>query len=117
MPTKIVNGVSVDMPPQEVSAFVALQAAMSAPPTVEEMRAAMPAISILQAELAAGPVIVQQIEDYMALPDTPWAMKRAYAKANVLERNSQMVDSLAWVLGWTQEQVDQFFAAAVQIRV
>lgn len=73
-------------------------------------------ISKLQAELAAGEEVVNQIEVIMTDPETPWAMRRAWISANELHRDSQMVDELKWLLNWTDEQVDTLFLAASQIR-
>lgn len=74
-------------------------------------------VSKLQAKLAAGATVVAQINTFMNDPAAPWAMKTAWEDASELHRNSQMVDELAWVLGWSGPTLDAFFIAASQIQV
>lgn len=74
-------------------------------------------ISKLQAELAAGQATVSQIETFMNDPAAPWAMQRAWASATVLQRDSQMVQELAWVLSWDASQIDQLFVTAAEVVV
>lgn len=74
-------------------------------------------ISKLQAKLAAGPATVAAIDAFMNDPAAPWAMKTAWSDAVELNRTSQMVDELAWVLGWNSSALDLFFTQAAQIKV
>lgn len=63
--------------------------------------------------LGAG--LLEQVEVYMALPDTPTITKLAWTEALHFERASPTVAGLAALLGLTSAQVDSLFLTASQI--
>nr|WP_309504271.1 hypothetical protein [uncultured Roseovarius sp.] len=71
----------------------------------------------LQGKLVLGETAWGQIEDIVADPETPFAMRVAITSAVQWERNSQMIDELAWLMGLSDEQVDDLFRAAMQVAV
>jgi hypothetical protein len=48
---------------------------------------------------------------------TPFAMRVAIENTTLWQRNSQMMDELAWLMGYTAEQVDDLFRLAASIKV
>ncbi|QCO57448.1 hypothetical protein EOK75_17190 (plasmid) [Pseudorhodobacter turbinis] len=71
----------------------------------------------LQGKLALGETAWEQVELILADPTTPFAMRVAILSSTEWERTSQMMDELAWFLGYTPEQVDALFVAAASIKV
>lgn len=108
---KNVDGKRIPFAPEEELARDAEEAAEASKVYVPQ------SVSKLQAELAAGESVVSQIEEFMNAPESPWAMKRAWSSATTLERNSQMVDELAYVLMWDESQIDQLFIDASGVMV
>ena len=49
-------------------------------------------------------------------PDTPFPIRAAIQAATKWRRNSQMIDELAWVMGYTDAKVDDLFRAAMQVQ-
>lgn len=74
-------------------------------------------ISKLQAKLTVGAAVVAQIDAFMNDISAPWAMRTAWADASELHRNSQMVQELAWVLGWNETQLDTLFINGANVQV
>jgi hypothetical protein len=60
--------------------------------------------------LGAG--LLEQVEVYMALPDTPMVTKLAWTETQDFERASPTVAGLAALLGLTAGQVDALFVTA-----
>lgn len=57
------------------------------------------------------------VEAYFAAETTPRIEKLAWAKVQVVERHSNLANSLATMLGWNEARVDQFFAEADLIKI
>ena len=51
------------------------------------------------------------------IPATPWAMRETILHANEWRRTSQTIDEMAWLLGFTPEQMDSLFEAAMTVAV
>lgn len=71
--------------------------------------------SPLQGKLVLGENEWARVEALVADPDTPFAMRIAITSATRWNRNSQMMDELAWLMSYTPEQVDDLFMAAMNI--
>lgn len=71
--------------------------------------------SPLQGQLALGEAQWQRVEAILADPSTPWAMRQAISSAGVWMRKSQHIDTLAWMLGLSEGEVDDLFRLAVTI--
>jgi hypothetical protein len=63
--------------------------------------------------LGAG--LLEQVEAYMALHDTPMVTKLAWTDTQDFERASPTVAGLSALLGLTSEQVDELFVTASSI--
>ncbi|WP_426033349.1 hypothetical protein [Cypionkella sp. TWP1-2-1b2] len=73
--------------------------------------------SPLQGRLTAGPEICAALDATAVDPSTPWAMREAIQNAREWRRTSQTIDELAWVLGFSPEQMDSLFEAAMAVAV
>lgn len=73
--------------------------------------------SRLQGRLIAGPEICAQLDATAADPATPWAMRETILNASEWRRSSQTIDEMAWVLGFSAEQMDALFEAAMAVSV
>lgn len=73
--------------------------------------------SPLQGRLTAGPEICAMLDATAADPATPWAMREAILNAREWRRTSQTIDEMAWLLGFTPEQMDSLFEAAMTVAV
>ncbi|MES2435049.1 MAG: hypothetical protein V4586_14650 [Pseudomonadota bacterium] len=73
--------------------------------------------SPLQGRLTAGPEICAMLDATAANPATPWAMREAIQNAREWRRTSQTIDEMAWLLGFTPEQMDSLFEAAMTVAV
>ena len=73
--------------------------------------------SPLQGKIVLGEARWAQVEAFVADPETPFAMRIAITSAVVWERKSQSMDELAWMMGLTDEEVDDLFRAARDIVV
>ncbi len=80
-------------------------------------RRAMMVCSPLQGRLTAGPTICAALDATAADPATPWAMREAILNAREWRRSSQTIDEMAWLLGFTPEQMDSLFEAAMTVAV
>ncbi len=80
-------------------------------------RRAMMVCSRLQGRLTAGAKVCAQLDATAADPATPWAMRETILNANEWRRTSQTIDEMAWVLGFTSEQMDALFEAAMAVSV
>jgi hypothetical protein len=86
------------------------------PPDIEAKRALMKC-SRLQGRLVLGPVVCAQIDAIAIDPATPWAMKETIINAIEWSRLSETMDTLGWLMGFTPEQMDALFEAAMQVSV
>jgi hypothetical protein len=73
--------------------------------------------SPMQGKLALGENEWAKVEAMVADPDMPFAMRIAITSATRWNRNSQMMDELAWLMNYTPEQVDDLFRAAMNVTV
>ncbi len=64
--------------------------------------------------LAAG--LLDAVEALIADPETDRAIRIAWEYAAEFQRDSQMITTMASVLGLTEQQVDDLFIAAAQVR-
>jgi hypothetical protein len=69
----------------------------------------------LQGRLALGPERCAIIDAIAADPNTPWAMAEAIRSAVTWSRNDQQIDELAWLLGLSDQDVDDLFALAITL--
>jgi hypothetical protein len=86
------------------------------PPSEEELLAQWRAEAFctpLQGQLALGEERWLRVEEILSDPSTPWSMKQTIRGASVWMRNSQDIDTLAWMLGLSAEEVDELFRVAV----
>ena len=91
-----------DLTPEEIAALPA-----PAPPQVPQ------SVTRFQAKAALlGAGLLEQVEVYMALPDTPMVTKLAWTETQDFERGSPTVAGLSALLGLTSEQVDALFITA-----
>jgi hypothetical protein len=73
--------------------------------------------SRLQGRLVLGEAICDAL-DYMASdPNTPWAMRQTIANAIEWRRTSQAMTELGYLLGYTDEQMDELFRQAMGVEV
>lgn len=70
--------------------------------------------SPMQGKLALGPVEWAKIETYRDTEAT-WAQKIVIDSANEWRRNSQDIQFFGYLLGYTEEQMDNLFKAAMTI--
>ena len=85
----------------------AIRAANTPPPAVPQ------SVTRFQAKAALlGAGLLEQVEVYMALPDTPAVTKLAWTETQDFERASPTVAGLAALLGLTAGQVDALFVTA-----
>ena len=73
--------------------------------------------SRLQGRLVLGPVVCAQIDAMAADPATPWAMRETIQNAIEWSRTSETMDTLGWLMGFSAEQMDALFEAAMQVKV
>lgn len=73
--------------------------------------------SPLQGKLALGEQEWAKVEQILADPALPFAMRMAITSVTEWRRNSQTMDELAWLMDYTPEQVDDLFNAAIQISI
>jgi electron transfer flavoprotein alpha/beta subunit len=69
----------------------------------------------LQGRLALGPERCAIIDAIAADPSTPWAMAEAIRSAVTWSRNDQQIDELVWLLGLSDQDVDNLFALATTL--
>lgn len=86
------------------------------PVTIVQMRAEM-RCTPLQGRLALGETVCAAIDAMAADPLTPWAMRQTITQASEWGRTSQAMDELGYLLGYTPEQMDALFVAAMAITV
>lgn len=76
---------------------------------------------ITQAEALAAvqtgaiPAVLQTIVDGITDPDQKFAATMLLSGATIFERNHPFTEAVGAALGWTSEQIDQFFIAAAQL--
>ena len=107
-----VNGVAVSFGPNEDHyepgmAYVIEDDAPTLAPVVPQK------VTRFQAKAALlGAGLLEQVEEYMALPSTPTVTKLAWTETQDFERASPTVAGLAALLGLNSEQVDALFITA-----
>ncbi|MFQ6755531.1 hypothetical protein V6Z72_14390 [Cereibacter sphaeroides] len=83
-----------------------------------EARARGPAaVSVLQAMIVIGE---EKWARAMAIAEDasyPWAMRAAIRGATMLVRDSETMDTLAFLLGFSPEETDRLFVEAAQVRL
>jgi len=110
---KYVDNVLVDLTQAEIDA-------LPTPPTSAEVlsaeRAAMKC-SRLQGRLVLGEATCTAL-DAIAVDDlTPWAMRQTINNAIEWRRMSQSMTELGYLLGYTDEQMDDLFRIAMTVDV
>lgn len=73
--------------------------------------------SRLQGRLVLGEATCDMLDAMAADPETPWAMKQAILHAIEWSRTSQSMNELAWLLGYTDDQMDALFRQAATVTV
>lgn len=73
------------------------------------------AVDRWQIKTALGKDRWAAIESFGTSPDAPWGLQTVIADAMVIPRVSQTIDLLAYILGWSDEDVDQLFQAAMTL--
>ena len=79
-------------------------------------RAAM-VCSRLQGRLVLGEATCAAIDALAADPETPWAMRQTIANAIEWRRTSQAITELAYLLGYSDAQMDELFRIAMTVDV
>lgn len=72
-------------------------------------------VTRLQGRLILGETVCDQLDAIAADPETPWAMRQTILHAETWRRTSQAMDELGYVLGYTEEQKDALFLAAMAV--
>ena len=83
---------------------------------LSEARAGMKC-SRLQGRLVLGEATCAAIDAIAEDPETPWAMRQTITNAIEWQRTSQSMVELAWVLGFTDEEMDTLFQTAMTVEV
>jgi hypothetical protein len=83
---------------------------------LEAQRDAM-VCSRLQGRLVLGEDVCNLIDEIAADPKTPWAMRQTIANAIEWRRTSQSMTELGYLLGYTDEQMDDLFRHAMHVAV
>jgi hypothetical protein len=73
--------------------------------------------SRLQGRLVLGPQVCAALDALIDDPATPWAMAEAIRHANTWHRTSQAIDELGYLLGYSAEEMDALFDAAMTVVV
>lgn len=71
--------------------------------------------SRLQARIVLGEAVCTALDAIAADPQEPWAVRQAILYAGEWHRNSETMEALAWAMGYTPEQADALFEAAMQV--
>lgn len=71
----------------------------------------------LQGRLVLGPETCATLDAMAADPATPWAMRETIANAAAWHCNSQSMDELAYLLGYSDADRLALFRKAVEVRV
>lgn len=86
------------------------------PPSTEEQRAAM-VCSRLQGRLVLGEAVCNAIDAIADDIKTPWAMRQTISNAIEWRRTSQSMTELGYLLGYTDDQMDDLFRKAMVVAV
>jgi hypothetical protein len=110
---KYVNGKLVEMIPTEVTAF---QEGQKVDP-VEELVKARNQMSCTKTQgiLTLGETKWAEVIEYRDLSTTSWAEKMIIDSATDWHRNSQNIQFIGHLVGYTDEQMDAMFIAAKDI--
>lgn len=73
--------------------------------------------SRLQGRLVLGPEVCATLDALVDDPATPWAMAEAIRHAGTWHRTSQAIDELGYLLGFSAEEMDALFDAAMTVAV
>ena len=79
-------------------------------------RAAM-VCSRLQGRLVLGEATCDALDAMADDPETPWAMRQTIQNAIEWRRTSQAMTELGYLLGYTDEQMDDLFRLAMTVDV
>jgi hypothetical protein len=89
-------------------------------PTPEELAEAVRGgmvCSRLQGRLVLGETTCKELDAMADDPNTPWAMRQAISNAIEWRRTSQTITELGYLLGYTDEQMDNLFRQAMVVEV
>lgn len=70
----------------------------------------------LQGRLVLGAAECARLDAYLAEPTTPWAIKEIATKSMEWRRASENMDLLGYLMGYTPEQMDALFVAAMKVQ-
>ena len=84
--------------------------------TLATERAAM-VCSRLQGRLVLGEATCDALDAMADDPETPWAMRQTIQNAIEWRRTSQAMTELGYLLGYTDEQMDDLFRLAMTVDV
>lgn len=73
--------------------------------------------SRLQGRLVLGPEVCATLDAVASDPATPWAMAETIRHASTWHRTSQAIDELGYLMGFTPEEMDALFDAAMAVVV
>lgn len=73
--------------------------------------------SRLQGRLVLGEATCDALDAMAADPQTPWAMRQTINNAIEWRRTSEAMTELGYLLGFTPEQMDDLFRAAMVVQV
>jgi hypothetical protein len=73
--------------------------------------------SRLQGRLVLGEATCKELDAMADDPNTPWAMRQAISNAIEWRRTSQTMTELGYLLGYTDEQMDNLFRKAMVVEV
>ncbi|ABN75742.1 hypothetical protein Rsph17029_0629 [Rhodobacter sphaeroides ATCC 17029] len=74
-------------------------------------------VSVMQAMIVVGEERWSQAMGIADDPSYPWAMRAAIRGATMLVRDSETMDTLGFLLGFSPEEIDQLFIVASQVSV
>lgn len=74
-------------------------------------------VSRLQGRLTLGPEVTAQLDQIAEDPNTPWAMGEAIKNAGLWYRTSESMTELAYLLEYTDEDMDDLFRSAATLMV
>jgi hypothetical protein len=73
--------------------------------------------SRLQGRLVLGETVCNALDAIASDTNTPWAMRQAINNAIEWRRTSQAMTELGYLLGYTDEQMDELFRQAMKLEV
>ena len=97
------------------AALLDASAKVPPPPDPLEIARAGMVCSRLQGRLTLGPDVVARLDAIAANPAESWALRETITNAAEWHRNSQTMDAMGWAMGFTAEQMDALFEAAMKV--